>query len=92
MRESTDGHSKVVYITTSARSTRNRLIPGAAAGRPAIALIVSLGASWEEFMRALIFDLDGTLVDTVYAHVFACSSPCGSGMAIQAGSSIVESA
>src|SRR5881296_2754562 len=22
-------------------------------------------------MRALIFDLDGTLVDTVYAHVFA---------------------
>jgi HAD superfamily hydrolase (TIGR01509 family) len=25
----------------------------------------------EEEMRALIFDLDGTLVDTVYAHVFA---------------------
>ncbi len=23
-------------------------------------------------MRALIFELDGTLVDTVYAHVFAC--------------------
>ena len=23
------------------------------------------------FMRALIFDLDGTLIDTVYAHVFA---------------------
>ena len=22
-------------------------------------------------MRAIIFDLDGTLVDTVYAHVFA---------------------
>lgn len=22
-------------------------------------------------MRALIFDLDGTLIDTVYAHVFA---------------------
>ena len=22
-------------------------------------------------MRALIFDLDGTLVDTVYAHIFA---------------------
>jgi beta-phosphoglucomutase-like phosphatase (HAD superfamily) len=22
-------------------------------------------------MRGLIFDLDGTLVDTVYAHVFA---------------------
>src|SRR5712691_8010713 len=25
-------------------------------------------------MRALIFDLDGTLVDTVYAHVFAWQS------------------
>jgi HAD superfamily hydrolase (TIGR01509 family) len=25
----------------------------------------------EDAMRALIFDLDGTLVDTVYAHVFA---------------------
>jgi beta-phosphoglucomutase-like phosphatase (HAD superfamily) len=24
-----------------------------------------------ELMQALIFDLDGTLVDTVYAHVFA---------------------
>ena len=25
----------------------------------------------EETTRALIFDLDGTLVDTVYAHIFA---------------------
>jgi len=25
----------------------------------------------EENLRALIFDLDGTLVDTVYAHIFA---------------------
>src|SRR6266536_602686 len=29
------------------------------------------GAPRIERMRALIFDLDGTLVDTVYAHVFA---------------------
>jgi len=28
-------------------------------------------ASREDSMRALIFDLDGTLIDTVYAHVFA---------------------
>jgi Haloacid dehalogenase-like hydrolase len=27
--------------------------------------------SWLESMPALIFDLDGTLVDTVYAHLFA---------------------
>ena len=34
-------------------------------------------------MRALIFDLDGTLVDTVYAHVFAWQRAlAGAGMAI----------
>ena len=34
-------------------------------------------------MRALIFDLDGTLVDTVYAHVFAWQrAPAEAGMAI----------
>lgn len=35
-------------------------------------------------MRALIFDLDGTLVDTVYAHVFAWQTAFGeAGMAIE---------
>jgi len=29
------------------------------------------GAAREEVMPALIFDLDGTLIDTVYAHIFA---------------------
>jgi HAD superfamily hydrolase (TIGR01509 family) len=35
------------------------------------ALIVIANISLEENLRALIFDLDGTLVDTVYAHIFA---------------------
>jgi beta-phosphoglucomutase-like phosphatase (HAD superfamily) len=36
-------------------------------------------------MRALIFDLDGTLVDTVYAHVFAWQRALAeAGMAIEA--------
>jgi beta-phosphoglucomutase-like phosphatase (HAD superfamily) len=40
-------------------------------------------ASWGELMRALIFDLDGTLVDTVYAHVFAWQQALAeAGMAI----------
>jgi HAD superfamily hydrolase (TIGR01509 family) len=34
-------------------------------------LIVSANILLENEMRALIFDLDGTLVDTVYAHIFA---------------------
>src|SRR6266540_2330037 len=35
-------------------------------------------------MRALIFDLDGTLVDTVYAHVFAWQQALAeAGMAIE---------
>jgi HAD superfamily hydrolase (TIGR01549 family) len=35
-------------------------------------------------MRALIFDLDGTLVDTVYAHIFAWQQALAeSGMAIE---------
>ena len=35
-------------------------------------------------MRALIFDLDGTLVDTVYAHVFARQRAfADAGMAIE---------
>ena len=35
-------------------------------------------------MRALIFDLDGTLVDTVYAHVFAWQRAFAeAGMAIE---------
>ena len=35
-------------------------------------------------MRALIFDLDGTLVDTVYAHIFAWQKALAeSGMAIE---------
>src|SRR3990172_1551077 len=35
-------------------------------------------------MRALIFDLDGTLIDTVYAHVFAWQRAFAeSGMAIE---------
>jgi HAD superfamily hydrolase (TIGR01509 family) len=34
-------------------------------------LIVSATILLESEMRALIFDLDGTLVDTVYAHIFA---------------------
>ena len=29
------------------------------------------GEEHDVVMRGLIFDLDGTLVDTVYAHVFA---------------------
>jgi beta-phosphoglucomutase-like phosphatase (HAD superfamily) len=42
-----------------------------------------MGASWGELMRALIFDLDGTLVDTVYAHVFAWQQALAeAGMAI----------
>ena len=28
-------------------------------------------------MKALIFDLDGTLIDTVYAHVFAWQQALG---------------
>ena len=36
-------------------------------------------------MQALIFDLDGTLIDTVYAHVFAWQRAfADSGMAIDA--------
>jgi beta-phosphoglucomutase-like phosphatase (HAD superfamily) len=36
-------------------------------------------------MLALIFDLDGTLVDTVYAHVFAWQQALGeAGMPIEA--------
>jgi len=36
-------------------------------------------------MHALIFDLDGTLIDTVYAHVFAWQRAfAGAGMAIDA--------
>ncbi|HEX9607863.1 MAG TPA: HAD hydrolase-like protein, partial [Gemmatimonadaceae bacterium] len=36
-------------------------------------------------MRALIFDLDGTLVDTVYAHVFAWQRALAeAGMAVDA--------
>src|SRR5512134_1540560 len=35
-------------------------------------------------MRALIFDLDGTLVDTVYAHIFAWQKALAeAGMAIE---------
>src|SRR5687768_620231 len=35
-------------------------------------------------MRALIFDLDGTLVDTVYAHIFAWQRALAeAGMAIE---------
>ena len=35
-------------------------------------------------MRALIFDLDGTLVDTVYAHIFAWQQALAEGgMAIE---------
>src|SRR5881296_706421 len=35
-------------------------------------------------MRALIFDLDGTLIDTVYAHVFAWQRALAeSGLAIE---------
>jgi HAD superfamily hydrolase (TIGR01509 family) len=38
----------------------------------------------EDDMRALIFDLDGTLVDTVYAHVFAWQRALAeAGMAIE---------
>jgi beta-phosphoglucomutase-like phosphatase (HAD superfamily) len=34
-------------------------------------------------MRAMIFDLDGTLIDTVYAHVFAWQQALAeAGMAI----------
>src|SRR6266702_3253961 len=37
-------------------------------------------------MRALIFDLDGTLIDTVYAHVFAWQRALAeAGMAIDGG-------
>jgi beta-phosphoglucomutase-like phosphatase (HAD superfamily) len=35
-------------------------------------------------MKALIFDLDGTLVDTVYAHIFAWQRALAEGgMAIE---------
>ena len=38
----------------------------------------------EETLRALIFDLDGTLVDTVYAHIFAWEQALAEGgMAIE---------
>ena len=37
-------------------------------------------------MRAVIFDLDGTLVDSVYAHVFAWQ-PRSGGLAVAAGMS-----
>jgi HAD superfamily hydrolase (TIGR01549 family) len=37
-------------------------------------LIASPNILLEEKLRALIFDLDGTLVDTVYAHIFAWQS------------------
>jgi len=43
-------------------------------------------------MRALIFDLDGTLVDTVYAHVFAWQQALAeAGMAIPGWLILVES-
>ncbi len=38
----------------------------------------------EADLRALIFDLDGTLVDTVYAHIFAWQKALAeAGMAIE---------
>src|SRR5215208_3902754 len=38
----------------------------------------------EDDMRALIFDVDGTLVDTVYAHIFAWQTALAeAGMAIE---------
>ncbi len=40
-------------------------------GATSVAHIAMRGAPYSVAMRALIFDLDGTLVDTVYAHVFA---------------------
>ena len=36
-----------------------------------MAAALSVLASARTVTRALIFDLDGTLIDTVYAHVFA---------------------
>jgi hypothetical protein len=43
--------------------------------RAALAHARSPDPSRFESMPALIFDLDGTLVDTVYAHVFAWHAP-----------------
>jgi HAD superfamily hydrolase (TIGR01509 family) len=40
-------------------------------GRPPESVAVAARRAQDSGMRALIFDLDGTLVDTVYAHVFA---------------------
>ncbi len=34
-------------------------------------MVKSSGGAAQDAVKALIFDLDGTLVDTVYAHVFA---------------------
>ena len=60
-----DPNDPGVASRTVNRAARRRVV------RPALAHARSPDPSRLESMPALIFDLDGTLVDTVYAHVFA---------------------